>query len=66
MRPNNFCPRMIRIMLYGIRRVLEIMTHEVTIDPALAVRAHRAVERMLEVHLWSQCRNCRCCYMKIC
>jgi quinolinate synthase len=48
-RPCNLCPHMKRITLAGIRRSLETMRHEVTIDPALAVRARRAVERMLEV-----------------
>jgi quinolinate synthase len=38
-----------RITLPKIRAALETMRHEVTIDPAVAVRAHRAVERMLAV-----------------
>ena len=46
-RPCNLCPHMKRITLGNIRRALETMTHEVTIDPALAARARRAVERML-------------------
>jgi quinolinate synthase len=46
-RPCNLCPHMKRITLGKIRRALETMTAEVTIDPAVAVRARRAVERML-------------------
>jgi quinolinate synthase len=46
-RPCNLCPHMKRITLPKIRRALETMQHEVTIDPALAERARRAVERML-------------------
>ena len=47
-RPCNLCPHMKRITLPGIRRALETMQHEVTIDPAVAAPARRAVERMLE------------------
>ena len=47
-RPCNLCPHMKRITLAGIRTALETMQHEVTIDPAIAGRARRAVERMLE------------------
>ena len=46
-RPCNLCPHMKRITLSKIRRSLETMTHEVTIDPPVAERARRAVERML-------------------
>jgi len=49
-RPCNLCPHMKRITLPKIRRALETMQHEVTIDPAIAVAARRAVERMLAVH----------------
>ena len=38
-----------RITLPKIRRALETMRHEVTIDPDVAEPARRAVERMLEV-----------------
>jgi quinolinate synthase len=38
-----------RITLPKIRRALETMQEEVTIDPALAERARRSVERMLAV-----------------
>jgi len=48
-RPCNLCPHMKRITLPGIRRALETRTHEVTIDPAVAVGARRAVERMLAI-----------------
>jgi len=47
-RPCNLCPHMKRITLPRIRRALETMQHEVTIDPAVAAPARRAVERMLE------------------
>ncbi len=46
-RPCNLCPHMKRITLPKIRRALETMTHEVTVDPDIAERARRAVERML-------------------
>jgi quinolinate synthase len=49
-RPCNLCPHMKRITLPKIRRALETMQHEVTIDPAVAVAARRAVERMLAIH----------------
>jgi quinolinate synthase len=48
-RPCNLCPHMKRITLSNIRRALETMTHEVTIDPRVAMGARRAVERMLAV-----------------
>jgi quinolinate synthase len=48
-RPCNLCPHMKQITLPKIRRALEAMQHEVTIDPAVAAPARRAVERMLEV-----------------
>jgi len=48
-RPCNLCPHMKRITLANIRRALETMTHQVTIDEAVAARARRAVERMLAV-----------------
>jgi quinolinate synthase len=49
LRPCNLCPHMKRITLPKIRTALETMQHEVTIDPAVAARARRAVERMLAV-----------------
>ncbi len=48
-RPCNLCPHMKRITLRNIRGALEHMRHEVTIDPAIAAPARRAVERMLAV-----------------
>ena len=48
-RPCNLCPHMKRITLGNIRHSLETLTHEVVIDPAVAIRARRAVERMLAV-----------------
>lgn len=48
-RPCNLCPHMKRITLSNIRKALEENRHEVTIDPAIAVAARRAVERMLAV-----------------
>ena len=48
-RPCNLCPHMKRISLSNIRQALEENRHEVTVDPAIAVPARRAVERMLAV-----------------
>jgi quinolinate synthase len=48
-RPCNLCPHMKRITLRKIRRALETMRHKVEIDPAIAIAARRAVERMLAV-----------------
>ncbi len=48
-RPCNLCPHMKRITLANIRLALEDMRHPVEIDPAVAVRARAAVERMLAV-----------------
>jgi quinolinate synthase len=48
-RPCNLCPHMKRITLPKIRRALETMQEEVTIDPGLRDRARLSVERMLEV-----------------
>jgi len=48
-RPCNLCPHMKRITLPKLRATLETLTHEVTIDPAVADRARLAVERMLAV-----------------
>ncbi|HVX75736.1 MAG TPA: quinolinate synthase NadA [Bradyrhizobium sp.] len=46
-RPCNLCPHMKRITLKNIRHALETNQHQVTIDPAIAGRARRSVERML-------------------
>jgi len=48
-RPCNLCPHMKRNTLAKIRRSLETLTHEVTIDPSVADRARAAVDRMLAV-----------------
>ncbi|MBB3963003.1 quinolinate synthase NadA [Rhizobium metallidurans] len=48
-RPCNLCPHMKRITLANIRQALEGNRHEVTVDPAIAADARRAVERMLAV-----------------
>jgi quinolinate synthase len=48
-RPCNLCPHMKRITLPKILRSLETMTHRIEIEPAVAARAARAVERMLEL-----------------
>jgi quinolinate synthase len=48
-RPCNLCPHMKRITLGNIRQALEENRHVVTIDPALAEPARRAVERMLAI-----------------
>ena len=48
-RPCNLCPHMKQITLPKILTALERLQHEVTIDPDVAVRGRRAVERMLEV-----------------
>jgi len=50
-KPCNLCPHMHRITLPGILHSLQTMTHEVTVDPAIAARAKAAVERMLAVKL---------------
>ena len=48
-RPCNLCPHMQRITLPKILRSLETMEHEVVVEPEMAERARRSVERMLEV-----------------
>ena len=48
-RACNLCPHMKRNTLAAIRHSLETMTHEVTVDPEVAVRARLAVDRMLQV-----------------
>ena len=50
-RPCNLCPHMKRITLPKILDSLLYMKEEVVIDPAIAAKARRAVERM--VHLKS-------------
>jgi len=48
-RPCNLCPHMKRITLPKIQRALERLEHEIVVAPEVAVRARRAVERMLVV-----------------
>lgn len=48
-RPCNLCPHMKRISLEAIYESLLHMQFEVTVDPAVAVRARRAVERMVNL-----------------
>ena len=48
-RPCNLCPHMKRITLNGILHSLQTMTHEVIVDPAVAVRAKAPIDRMLAV-----------------
>ena len=48
-RPCNLCPHMKRITLPKILHSLETMQHPVEVDPQVAARARRAVERMLDV-----------------
>ena len=50
-RPCNLCPHMKRITLPKILHALETMTVEVAVDPAIAARAKKSVERMLAVRL---------------
>ncbi len=47
-RPCNLCPHMKRITLPNILHALQTMTHEVTVDPAVADRARAAVEAMID------------------
>jgi len=48
-RPCNLCPHMKRITLPKILDSLLTMREEVTIDPALAERARRSVQRMIDL-----------------
>jgi quinolinate synthase len=48
-RPCNLCPHMKRITLPKILHSLEKMEYKVEVDPDVAERARRAVERMLEI-----------------
>ena len=49
LRPCNLCPHMKRITLANILESLLTLREEVTIDPALAERARRSVERMINL-----------------
>ena len=48
-RPCNLCPYMKRISLEKIYESLRDMKHEVTVDPEVAAKARRAVERMVNL-----------------
>jgi quinolinate synthase len=48
-RPCSLCPHMKRITLVKIRHALETMHDEVSVEPATAGRARRAIERMLSI-----------------
>jgi len=48
-RPCNLCPHMKRITLESIRDALVEERFEVTVDPAIAVRARAAVQRMIDL-----------------
>ncbi len=48
-RPCNLCPYMKTITLNNIRTSLETMQYPVEVDPAIAVKARRAVDRMLAI-----------------
>lgn len=48
-RPCNLCPHMKRITLPKILDSLLTMQEEVVVDPAVAARARRAVERMIHL-----------------
>jgi quinolinate synthase len=48
-RPCNLCPHMKRINLENIYLALRDMRYEVTVDPAVAAKARRAVERMVNL-----------------
>ena len=53
-RPCNLCPHMKRISLKAILNALITGEHEVTVDPAIAEKARRAVERMVALPLTRQ------------
>jgi len=48
-RPCSLCPHMKMITLPKILHSLQTMTTAIAIDPAVAARARRSVERMLEM-----------------
>ncbi|HSC61802.1 MAG TPA: quinolinate synthase NadA [Rhizomicrobium sp.] len=53
-RPCNLCPHMKRITLPKILHSLQTMTTEVLVDPIIAARAKKAVDRMLAVKMLVQ------------
>jgi len=48
-KPCNLCPHMRRITLSNILDSLLYLREEVTIDPAIAHKARRSVERMINL-----------------
>ena len=48
-RPCNLCPHMKRITLPKILWSLQTMQHQIQVEPAIAERARRAVQRMVEL-----------------
>jgi quinolinate synthase len=48
-RPCNLCPHMKRISLENIYEALRDMKFEVDVDPIVAAKARRAVERMVNL-----------------
>ncbi len=48
-RPCNLCPHMKRITLPKILRALQRMEFKIEIDPSIAEKARRAVQRMIEI-----------------
>ena len=48
-RPCNLCPHMKRITLPKILDSLVYLKDEVTVDPMVAAKARRAVERMINL-----------------
>ncbi|MEF3367657.1 quinolinate synthase NadA [Methylocystis sp. 9N] len=48
-RPCNFCPHMKRITLPKILDSLLYLREEVTVDPLIAARARRSVQRMIDL-----------------
>jgi quinolinate synthase len=55
-RPCNLCPHMKRITLPKILDSLVYLKEEVVIDPAIAQRARRSVERMVSLKRRSDSR----------
>jgi quinolinate synthase len=49
MRPCNLCPHMKRITLPKILDSLLTLREEVTVDPPIAEKARRSVERMVDL-----------------
>ena len=58
-RPCNLCPHMKRISLPKVLHALQTMTHSVTVDPAISLRARASVERMLAASAKTQAAQAR-------